>query len=161
MTSIQEQRSTTGRRAEDLVAQELAAAGFTVVNLNDLVGNCPFADLLARKGPTRLLVQVKGTETDEGKFGTPPRRVRALEAISTELGCEAIYAFVHLTVANPTIRYAAAAQVAVLADEEEEAYWGILRYHVVIDQFDVTVDQISSLWEMEDTSPATADQEDE
>lgn len=66
-----------------------------MTNLNDLAGNCPFADLLARKDRTRLLIQVKATETKAGKFGTPPGRVRALEVICTELGCDAIYAFVH------------------------------------------------------------------
>lgn len=145
MTSTTEQRRTTGRRAEAAVTRELEAVGFTVKNLNDLVGNCPFADLLARSAATRLLIQVKGTVTSEGKFGTPPIRVRALEAISTELGCHAIYAFAHLAADSPVIRFATAAEVAVLADEEEAAYEGINRYHVTIDQFEVTADRIFEL----------------
>jgi len=149
MTSITEQRMTTGRRAEAAVTRELEAVGFTITNLNDLVGNCPFADLLAREGATRLLIQVKGTVTDEGKFGTPPGRVRALEAISTELGCHSIYAFAHLAADNTTIRYARAAEVAKLAEEWEAEY--LLthqkppRYHWNIDEFDVAVDRISDL----------------
>jgi hypothetical protein len=145
MTSLTEQRKATGRRAEAAVTASLEACGFTVTNLNDLVGNCPFADLLARKAVTRLLIQVKGTVTPEGKFGTPPARVRALETISTELGCHAIYAFVHLTASDPVIRFATASEVAVLATEEEAAYNGINRYHVTIDQFHGTADQIAGL----------------
>jgi hypothetical protein len=61
MTSTTEQCRTTGRRAEAAVTRELEAAGFTVKNLNDLVGNCPFADLLARNAATRLPIQVKAT----------------------------------------------------------------------------------------------------
>ena len=71
--------------------------------------------------------------------------MRALETISTELGCHAIYAFAHLTRGEPAIRFATAAEVAVLADQEEAAYKGINRYHVTIDQFGVTVGRISEL----------------
>lgn len=72
MTTITEQRRSTGHRAEAAVTRELQAAGFTVTNLNDLVGNCPFADLLARKATTRLLIQVKGTVTIEGSSEPRP-----------------------------------------------------------------------------------------
>lgn len=75
--------------------------------------------------------------------------MRALEAISTELGCHSIYAFAHLAADNPTIRYARAAEVAKLAEEWEAEY--LLthqkppRYHWNIDEFDVAVDRISDL----------------
>jgi hypothetical protein len=119
MASLAERRVATGRRAEAAVTRHLETAGFTVRNLNDLVGNCPFADLLARRDEARLLIQVKGTVTAEGKFTTPPARVRALEVISAELGCRAIYAFAHLVTDSPVIRFATAADVAALADTEE------------------------------------------
>jgi hypothetical protein len=51
-----------------------------------------------------------------------PRRVRALEAISTELGCHSIYALAHLAADNTTIRYARAVKVAKLAEEWEAEY---------------------------------------
>jgi hypothetical protein len=145
MTSLSEQRRATGQRAEAAAAADLQAEGFTITNLNDLVGNCPFADLIARRGEIRILIQVKGTETTEGKFGTPPARVRSLEAISTELGCHAIYAFVHLAEDGPVIRFATASYVAELAVEAEADYPGINRYHVDISQFDVTADRITEL----------------
>jgi hypothetical protein len=147
MTSLTEQRRATGQRAEAAATRDLQAEGFTVTNLNDLVGNCPFADLIARKDGTRILVQVKGTETVDGKFGTPPARVRSLEAISTELGCHAIYAFVHLADGDPVVRFAAAGEVAELADEAEADYPGTNRYHVDISQFDITADRITELLE--------------
>jgi hypothetical protein len=147
MTSLTEQRRATGQRAEAAATRDLQAEGFTVTNLNDLVGNCPFADLIARKDGTRMLIQVKGTETVDGKFGTPPARVRSLEAISTQLDCKAIYAFVHLVEGDLVIRYATASAVAELADEAEAAYPGINRYHVGIGQFDVAADRITEILE--------------
>jgi hypothetical protein len=145
MTSLTDRRRVTGHRAEAIATRDLQAEGFTVTNLNDLVGNCPFADLLARKDGTRILVQVKGTETEEGNFGAPPTRVRGLEAISTELGCHAIYAFVHLAESNPVTRFAAASKVAELADKAEADYPGTNRFHVDISQFDITAHRITEL----------------
>lgn len=124
MSYATDRRTATARRGEAAVTGELRAAGFTVMNLNDLVGNYPFADLLARGDMTRLLVQVKATKTKKGKFGTPPGRVRGLEVISTELGCHAIYAFVHFTGDDAVILYERAAEVAELAEGDEAATQG-------------------------------------
>lgn len=137
LPSLAERRAATGRLAEAEVAKNLAAAGYEVVNLNELAGNCPFADLIAHQADQRLLIQVKGTVTPEGKFGTRPDRVKNLAAIAGALGCESIYAFVHLAPALPVIRYATAAEVAELAEAAEAAYPGINRYHVTIDQVHV------------------------
>lgn len=139
MTNTTETRQDRGRRAESAVAQELETVEFDVTNLNDVVGNCPFADLLAHQDSTRLLVQVKGTVTIGGKFGAPPHRVRGLDAIGTALGCHAIYAFVHFTADEEIIRFATAADVAALADEDEAATAGVNRFHVNIHQFDTDV----------------------
>ncbi len=134
LPSLAERRAATGRRAEAAVTKNLEAAGFEVKNLNELAVNCPFADLIARKDDHRLLIQVKGTVTADGKFGAPPERVRNLAAIADALDCGSVYAFAHLVSANPVIRYATAADVAELADEAEAAYEGINRYHVTITQ---------------------------
>lgn len=90
-------------------------------------------------------MQVKGTVTEEGKFGTPPHRVRALEVISSELGCQAIYAFVRFSGDHTTIRFAAAAAVAVLADKAEADYAGTNRYHVNIEQFAIDVASLDQI----------------
>jgi hypothetical protein len=105
----------------------------------------PFRRPSCPQGNDPLADTGQGHRDHRGKFGTPPARVRALETISTELGCHAIYAFAHLTRGEPAIRFATAAEVAVLADQEEAAYKGINRYHVTIDQFGVTVGRISEL----------------
>lgn len=52
MASVAETRKSTGQRAELAVVSALEELGFVVTNLNDLVGNCPFADLLARRDAT-------------------------------------------------------------------------------------------------------------
>lgn len=70
-----------GEQAEDAAEAVLTAAGWEVINLNRLARNFRFADLLAKRGSTRLLVQVKGTTTDEGKFGAQPEPARALHAL--------------------------------------------------------------------------------
>lgn len=145
MSYATDRRTATARSGEAAVTEELRAAGFSVKNLNDLVGNCPFADLLACRPATRVLVQVKATKTKKGLFGTRPGRVRALEVISTALDCRAIYAFVHFTGDDVVVRYERAAEVAVLAEADEAAYPGKNRFHVNIGLFDVTVDRISGL----------------
>ena len=134
LPSLAERRAATGRRAEAAVTKNLEAAGFEVKNLNELAGNCPFADLIAHRDDHRLLIQVKGTVTTEGKFGAPPGRVRNLAAIADALGCGSVYAFAHLASPIPIIRYATAADVAKLADAAEAAYPGVNRYHVTIAQ---------------------------
>jgi hypothetical protein len=138
-------RADVGREAEAVVAEKLRSGGFTILDLNELVGNCPFADLLARQGDRRILVQVKGTRTAGGKFGTPPQRVRALASIAEALDCQALYAFCHFTVAGPIVRFSDPSTVARLADEDAAAYARTNRYHVVIDNFTVEIDQIHSL----------------
>lgn len=139
-------RIAQGGRAEALVAVELESVGFTVTNLNALVGNCPFADLLARRSATRLLVQVKSTTTDDGKFGAPAPRARGLHAIGAELDCQTIYAFVHLLAAQPPqIRYATAVDVADLAEADETTYVATNRYHVNMSQLTADVHGIIAL----------------
>ncbi|WP_229881852.1 hypothetical protein, partial [Streptomyces viridiviolaceus] len=50
----------------------LTAEGWEVINLNKLARNFRFADLLAKQGSARLLVQVKGTTTSEGLVFSEP-----------------------------------------------------------------------------------------
>jgi Holliday junction resolvase-like predicted endonuclease len=141
------------QRSEHVAASVLQDLGFAVTNLNDLVGNCPFADLLARKDSTRLLVQVKATQTRERKFATPPRRTRALATISVELGCHPIYAFVNLyDQLRIKVRFDVAARVAELADAAEAANQGRFNlFHVTFDQFTVEPEQLDEL--LRSTSP--------
>ena len=145
MPSTSQQRTETGRRAEDAVAAELRELGFTVTNLNELVGNCPFADLVARRDEIRALVQVKGTVTAEGKFGVPAERARALQTIAVELACTAVYALAHLCQEQEVIRYAGAEQVATLAEADELGYAGTNRYHVRIADFPVIAAELPAL----------------
>ncbi|MEU8315014.1 hypothetical protein [Micromonospora sp. NPDC049033] len=140
-------RVAVGRTAEAAVADVFRSIGYEVINLNELVGNCPFADLIATKVGLRLLVQVKGTTTADGLFGTPPERVRALMAITEALDCLPIYAFCHLTGTDPVIRFADAATVATLAEADEAAYDGVNRYHVNIGQFPVDAKHVGQLLE--------------
>jgi hypothetical protein len=133
-------------RSEAAVTEVLRARGYVVTNLNELTGNCPFMDLLARKGADRLLIQVKGTTTDWGGFTTPPHTVWALHRFATELDCPALYAFVHFVTAEPVIRFATAADVALLAEEDEAANAGKNRFHVRIDQFPIDVDHLDILY---------------
>jgi hypothetical protein len=50
-----------------------------------------------------------------------------------------------LTGDDGVIRYERAAEIAVLAEEDEAAYPGKNRFHVNISQFEVTVDRITEL----------------
>jgi hypothetical protein len=138
-------RKDVGDGAEAKVEGELEMAGFTVTNLNDLVGNCPFADLLARRSGTRVLVQVRGTTTLAGKFGAPSQGAHALDRFAAELDCCALYAFVHFVGEGPVIRFATAAEVATLAEKDEAAYVGRNRFHVNIGQFSIGIDRIGEL----------------
>ena len=134
MQTPYERRRETGKLAEAIAAAKLEAQGFTVTNLNTSLGNCPFADLLARSDDTRVLVQVKGTRTLEGKFGARPERVKALADISRELGCFSVFALVRLVPALETVRFASAGVVHELAKQAEAEYKGVNRYHLSIDQ---------------------------
>lgn len=124
-----------GAAAEAAAQAALAATGWKVVNLNELANNFRFVDLLAKQGSTRLLVQVKGTTTSEGKFGALPDRARGLDVLAEELDAIALYALVHLTAGGPVIRFGHAQQVASLAAERIAAYHGTLRYHLYITDF--------------------------
>jgi hypothetical protein len=64
----------TARRAEAAAAAALRAEGFIVTDLNDLAGNWPIVDLLARSDTDRWLVQVRGTTIDWGRSGRSPGR---------------------------------------------------------------------------------------
>ena len=70
------EKMRVGDQAEEAAEAALAAAGWDVINLNRLAKNFRFADLLAKRGATRVLVQVKGTTTGEGKFGALPEPAR-------------------------------------------------------------------------------------
>ncbi|WP_274036521.1 hypothetical protein [Streptomyces sp. MMBL 11-1] len=124
-----------GAAAETAAEAALAAAGWKVVNLNELANNFRFADLLAKQGSTKLLVQVKGTTTSEGMFGALPGRARGLDFLAEELDAIALYALVHLTPDGPVIRFGHAQQVALLAAERIAAYHGTLRHHLYITDF--------------------------
>ncbi|MFF2230812.1 hypothetical protein [Streptomyces anulatus] len=124
-----------GAAAEAAAEAALAAAGWKVVNLNELANNFRFVDLLAKQGSTKLLVQVKGTTTSEGKFGALPDRARGLDTLAEELDAIALYALVHLTAAGTAVRFGHAQQVASLAAERIAAYHGTLRYHLYITDF--------------------------
>lgn len=123
-------------RAEAAVADALTGEGFAVINLNELVDNTPFMDLLASRTGRRLLVQVKGTTTTTGKFGAPPAKARALVKFATALDCDALYAFVQLGADETLIRWATAEHVAAIAEQAVEEYHGILRYHILIDEIE-------------------------
>jgi hypothetical protein len=135
----------TADQAERAVAAALEAVGYTVININDLAGNFPLADLGARKAGYSVLVQVRGTTTRDGKFAAPPEKARSLTDLSSLLGCTALYAFVHLLPDGPLIRFADASHVAQLAEEDEANYQGTNRYHVNMTQFDVTADYLDTL----------------
>ncbi|MEJ8654825.1 hypothetical protein WKI65_44005 [Streptomyces sp. MS1.AVA.3] len=116
-----------------------------MVNLNKLVKNFRFADLLAKRGTTRFMIQVKGTETDEGKFGALPEPARALHALAGHLDAYAVYALVHLVPDGPVIRFGAAEEVAALADQRIADYAGTLRFHLSIDDFEHKAEDLQEL----------------
>lgn len=125
-------------RGETATTATLEQLGYQITDLNELVGNCPFADLLATKAGDRVLVQVKTTTIPAGTFTTPPAKARALHRMAEAIGCRTSYAFVHLLPAgiSPVVRFASAVRVAELADADELAYHGTNRYHVNINLFD-------------------------
>jgi hypothetical protein len=136
----------TRDRAEAATTETLRAHGYDVTNLNDLAGNFPAADLAARRTGERLLIQVRGTTTLAGKFAAPPTKARTLCALADALDCHGLYAFVQFAKSQQqVILFETAAQVAVLAEEDETAYDGVNRYHVNVGQFDVTADRIAEL----------------
>ncbi|MFP3989483.1 hypothetical protein U9R90_18765 [Streptomyces sp. E11-3] len=129
------EKMRVGEQAEAAAEAALTAAGWEVINLNELAKNFRFADLLAKKGSTRLFVQVKGTTTSEGMFGALPERAQGLDSLAENLDAIALYALVHLTPHGPVIRFGHAQQVALLAAERIAAYHGKLRYHLYITDF--------------------------
>jgi Holliday junction resolvase len=129
------EKARVGAAAEAAVEAALTAAGWEVINLNELAKNFRFADLLAKQGPTRLFVQVKGTTTREGKFGALPERAQGLDSLAEHLDAIALYALVHLMPQGPVIRFGHAQQAASLAAERIAAYHGKLRYHLFITDF--------------------------
>jgi hypothetical protein len=136
----------TERMAEGAARAALRSAGCRVVNVNRAIRrNYPVIDLVARRGTARMLVQVRGTWTVNGKFTATPAQSRALAALAASRGCHAVWAFVHLTGDGKIVRFAAAAQVARLAEEDEAAAPGANRYHVNITQFEVDASRIAEL----------------
>ncbi|MFD7161361.1 hypothetical protein ACFV9C_42715 [Kribbella sp. NPDC059898] len=131
-----------GKQAEAAAAAALRAEGFTVTDLNDVAGNWPIVDLLARIGSKRWLIQVRGTTIDWGPFRTEPAKAHQLITLAEELGCHALYAFVHFTSDNTVIRFAPATEVAALAEEDEANTAGKNRYHVNINQFTLSAGAI-------------------
>jgi len=131
------EKMRVGDQAEAAAEAELVAAGWDVTNLNKLAKNFRFADLLARRGSTRVLVQVKGTGTPEGKFGALPDPARALDSLAELLDAHAFYALVGLSSpGGPVVRFGAARNAAELADERIRDYHGKLRYHLYLSDFD-------------------------
>lgn len=139
------EKMRVGDQAEEATEAALASAGWDVINLNKLAKNFRFADLLAKRGSIRVLVQVKGTTTGEKKFGALPEPARALHALACHLEVYAIYALVHLTPGGPDIRFGSAQDAAVLADQRIAEYPGTLRYHLYLDDFEHTADDIEDL----------------
>jgi hypothetical protein len=135
-----------GQTAEDAVAAELRRHGWEVLNLNrDIAGHYPLIDLIARSGPERMLIQVRGTRNDHGSYGTPPDSARRTETLGGWLGRPVLYAFAQLAGEAPVIRYEKASRVAGLAEAAEADYAGINRYHVDISQFDIDVHRLPEL----------------
>jgi hypothetical protein len=139
-----------GHLAEDTVASELRKAGWEVLDLNrDIAGNFPVADLIARNDAARPWIQVRGTTLESGDFTVYPEDARKAECFGAWLGHPVLYAFVHQNGGKTTVRYAAAAEVAKLAEEWQAEY--LLthqkppRYHINIDDFDIDVDRIAEL----------------
>jgi Holliday junction resolvase-like predicted endonuclease len=136
----------TERMAEAAARTVLRSAGCRVVNVNRAIRrNYPVIDLVARRGTARMLIQVRGTWTVDAKFTATPAQSRALAALAASRGCYAIWAFVHITGDGKTIRFATAAQVERIAEEDEAATPGINRYHVNISQFEIDASRIGEL----------------
>ncbi|KUN90392.1 hypothetical protein AQJ67_44305 [Streptomyces caeruleatus] len=119
--------------------------GWDVINLNKLAKNFRFADLLAKRGSTRVLVQVKGTTTGEGMFGALPEPARALHALAGHLEVHAVYALVRLARSGPEIRFGSAEDAAALADQRIADYPGTLRYHLYVSDFEHTAEDLQEL----------------
>lgn len=100
-----------GLKAERVAIGALRTAGFEVTNLNDLASNFPLADLVARRGVDRLLVQVRGTALRHPWFRMAPTTPRAFGRLAVALGHHAVFAFVHVVGTWPTVRFGAADQV--------------------------------------------------
>ncbi|MGX1972516.1 hypothetical protein [Streptomyces kronopolitis] len=139
------EKMRVGDQAESAAETAITAAGWEVVNLNKLVKNFRFADLLAKRGSTRVMIQVKGTETGEGKFGALPEPARALHALAGHLDAHAAYALVHLAPDGPVIRFGAAEEAAALAEQRIADYPGTRRYHLFIDDFEHTAEDLQEL----------------
>ena len=136
----------TERMAEGAARSALRSAGCRVVNVNRAIRrNYPVIDLVARRGTARMLIQVRGTWTVNGKFTATPTQSRAIAALAASRSCHAIWAFVHLTGNGKTVRFATAAQVARLAEEDEAATPSTDRYHVNITQFEIDASRIAEL----------------
>jgi Holliday junction resolvase-like predicted endonuclease len=136
----------TERKAEAAARNALRSVGCRVVNVNRAISrNYPVIDLVARRGTARMLVQVRGTWTIDGKFTATPAQSRTLAALAASRGCHAIWAFVHITGDGTTIRFATAAQVTRLAEEDEARTPGAIRYHVNIRQFEIDASRIGEL----------------
>jgi hypothetical protein len=136
----------TERKAEGAARTALRSVGCRVVNVNRAIRrNYPVIDRVARRGTARMLVQVRGTWTIDGKFTATPAQSRTLAALAASRGCHAIWSFVHITGDGTTIRFATAAQVRRLAEEDEARTPGTNRYHVNIRQFEIDASRIGEL----------------
>lgn len=136
----------TERKAEAAARNALRSVGFSVVNVNRAIRRgYPVIDLVARRGTARLLVQVRGTWTVDRKFTATPEQSRTLAALAASRGCHAIWAFVHITGEGTTVRFATAAQVTRLAEEDVAATPGTNRYHVNMAQFEIDALRIAEL----------------
>lgn len=136
----------TEHMAERAARAALREAGCRVVNVNRAIGrDYPVIDLVARRGAARMLIQVRGTWTADARFTATPAQSRALAALAASRGCHALWAFVHLTGDGKTVRFATAAQVTQLAEEDEASTPGKNRYYVNIRQFEIDASRIGEL----------------
>jgi hypothetical protein len=135
------------RQAETVAGHELGAAGYAVVNLNDVVDDCPYMDLVATAGPVRILVQVRGTTTTERKFRALPKGALSLEIFAGALGCHALYAFVWMNESGGDfdVRYELPATVRAIADAGIADYPGTLRYHLTHNNLPYSVADLPNL----------------
>jgi hypothetical protein len=138
-------RYEIGRWGEDLGTAELRIAG-TASNVNrSIKTNYPVIDAVARIGTARILVQIRTTTIQEGKFTAEPEDARAVASLAAERGCHAIWEFVHITADATIIRFATANTVAALAEQAIARYPRTNRYHIWIDDLTIDIHRITEI----------------
>jgi Holliday junction resolvase-like predicted endonuclease len=146
------ERRRTGEESEDAVEVLLQADGWETENVNR-TGRAGYRsiDLIARKNGIRMLVEVRGTKSTDGRLITSPGKCHKVNALVAKDGSPGIFAFAHITAQGTAIRFGAARTVTRLAEEWEADY--LLahdkppRYHTNIDEWDIAIDRIAELLE--------------